>query len=517
MQETTPFHIPELIQLIADYLFRSEIVNFLRVSKYMHRIFITIVWQDVVVQNSRPFPTGPSLQRHAHLIQRFRCYGALPDEYLALRGCDSLSTFHFEGGERLPADLTAFIAAHSATLRDISINQASWIHWTPSIDFWVALAQCSNLKSLVFYRLVVLDECLSYFRRIFRTVQSLSFQDLIISDMFLGVQQEEDEGTDGMQLVFPGPRRIEISIANSPKHTIAPFLQALMIRACPNLETLKWGPETWSHSGRTPTNRHSSTYAFLRALAGNPWTLVKLESLDLSGVYFDDEDFAQLLGQMRQLISLKVHRTRFGRLSFQELIKKREHGEKGHGSDTMYALCDSVRFLWLGSCPEVTGIMIQTLLASCPKLKEFRGDKVTVSEVAQGQKWVCQSILRLAIYLEADEDDHAPMVSRRKQQAVFGRLGSLTNLRYLELTHGSAQITRTLDLRLSTGLKSLANLKNLESLSFSGDSQQRTGLREVAWMARQWPKLQQIVGFTETDKKIRKKMAVILVPAGISF
>ncbi|KAG0309859.1 hypothetical protein BGZ99_000764, partial [Dissophora globulifera] len=217
--------------------------------------------------------------------------------------------------------------------------------------------------------------------------------------------------------------------------------------------------------------------AFMRTLAASPWTLLKLKNLDLFGVDFNDKDLAQLLGQMRQLESLEVSHTRFGRLSIEALLKRRAGiGRTGDGSGTTYRLCDSVKSLRIDSCADVTGVLIQTLLESCPKMEFFQGGKVTVSEIARGKEWVCQGILDLSIYLEADEDYHSPEVSPEflmKQRVVFARLGQLTKLRYLDLTNDT-EATRTLDLRLSAGMKSLANLKDLDQLFCTNDFGQRT-------------------------------------------
>ncbi|KAF8928912.1 hypothetical protein BGZ58_009306 [Dissophora ornata] len=274
------------------------------------------------------------------------------------------------------------------------------------------------------------------------------------------------------------------------------------------------------------TRVRPSTNIFLRTLAANPWTLPKLEALDLTSVHFHDNDFAQLLRQMRKLKSLKVSHTRFGRLSLLEMVKKRaRHGTTGDGTGTTYTLCDSVTLLHLDDFPEVTGAMIQTLLASCPKLEVFLGGKVKVSEIAIGDEWVCKGVLHLCLYLEADEDYHAPPVSREflnNQRNVFARLGRLTNLQGLQLTRewddlNPTQVMQTLDLRLPAGMKSLANLKELEYLCFFHDCGQRTGLREVRWMVQHWPKLECVAGMTMIDDQTQARMAAVLDPAGVEF
>ncbi|KAG0290808.1 hypothetical protein BGZ98_003281 [Dissophora globulifera] len=308
---------------------------------------------------------------------------------------------------------------------------------------------------------------------------------MVIPESFLAVQQEQDEDTYEGQLVFPGPRRIDLSIGKSPRsETLSPYCQAMMIRACSNLDTLQWS---------MPTRIRSTVDAFMRTLAASPWTLLKLKNLDLLGVDFNDKDLAQLLGQMRQLESLEVSHTRFGRLSIEALLKRRVGIRRTRdGSGATYTLCDSVKSLRIDSCADATGVLIQTLLESCPKLEFFQGGKVTVSEIAQGKEWVCQGILDLSIYLEANEDYHSPEVSPeflRKQRVVFARLGQLTKLQYLDLTNDT-EATRTLDLRLSAGMGSLANLKDLDQLFCTNDYGQRMGVQERDWIVRNWPNFQ---------------------------
>ncbi|KAF9899587.1 hypothetical protein BX616_002946, partial [Lobosporangium transversale] len=111
--------------------------------------------------------------------------------------------------------------------------------------------------------------------------------------------------------------------------------------------------------------------------------------------------------------------------------------------------------------------------------------------IANGAEWVSTGLTELTVYLEVDIDQETPD-GIEKTRSVFKQLGKLTQLRFLKLTewYSSNSRTRTLDLRLRTGLDELANLKRLRELSFNNDDRQEIDFEEVTWIVNNWPRIE---------------------------
>lgn len=113
-------------------------------------------------------------------------------------------------------------------------------------------------------------------------------------------------------------------------------------------------------------------------------------------------------------------------------------------------------------------------------LKEFR---VRISGIARPELRDCKV------------KETYPGEGRKVQSQVHDRLARLTNLEILWLgnRHVLGNQDDCLDMSLESGLHKLATLKKLKELSVSGMTT-RIGVKEVQWIADQWPKLRVIYG-----------------------
>ncbi|KAF8940682.1 hypothetical protein BGZ58_005218 [Dissophora ornata] len=408
-------------------------------------------------------------------------------------------------------------------------------------ELWYSLVGCTNLKTLDLGNFTVPEESLQVFLQICARSLSLKLTTMVIPGWFEtdhnkdggnsedqdGVSRDDDgDDDDSSQLVFTAPRHLSLSSIRGFNNAIlSPSSQARIIRMFPNLKSLYWygDPKTaqWTQLWEVWALQDGDTIDFFQTLSQNPWALQRLESLDLPWTRMEDEDLARLLRQMSQLKALAAHGSRFGPLSLEELLLDNVilSGDRGQ---RVRCLSETMERLQLHGCKSVTGDMVQLLLTSCPNLRRFSAEKITVADIALGHQghrglgWVCYRMAELDIYLEEVDEDLVEGNAQSLRHHVYSQLAKLTRLRKLNLTYATKPPTggagwRTLDLRLKSGLKLLSGLKELTDLSFQHDDHQRMGMDEVVWMTKQWPALRSVAGRLTEDKKARRRVKAVLL------
>ncbi|KAG0328406.1 hypothetical protein BGZ99_005421 [Dissophora globulifera] len=573
-------NIPEIVEEISRHLDLKDKVNCLVVSKAFHLAFVPGVWRSITVSrpnsgdemDTRPScPSGDSLQRHKHYIQELKLKVCFPDEYLSLQGCDRLRTLevvnwsgHFgyhlyndkddsldsssdQGNNgpnqdsscnddrratvrkeqgRVLAGITKLISRHHSTLNRIVFQ---WDHIaiiSPTVEFWRAVAQCTNIGSLYLAFLFVPQECLSSFLDACALPRRLKLESTILgeaapSDDESG--QREDTSKDNQDAPFPshrqvlpGPRYIKMSSRiwdphfrrYSQRSMQSPLSQAKILRMCTNLEELSW-------------RGYWTAPIFFGYLSRDPWNLDRLKQLDLKSQNVGDEDLAPLFSQMKVLEQLVLNGTQLGPLSLHELTKDRRYANsrvEHPGAGPQWRLCDTIETLYIDTCVGVTSPMIQHLLENCTSLRVMVAGSLTVTDIARGRDWVCRDLKALRVRLEADrsfwESDAAVIATavqdvertaalttvRRSQEVldmqavVFSRIGALQELEELSVTHNAKSnrytFPGTLNLKVRPdGLELWANLKKLKYFNCAYDKYQVVGMEELKWMTVNWPEL----------------------------
>ncbi|KAG0237385.1 hypothetical protein B0O80DRAFT_440971 [Mortierella sp. GBAus27b] len=539
--------IPEILEHVAKHLLPKDVLNCLLVSKEFHATMIRCLWKTVKVYNYRArgsplqFPLGDVLHRYKHHIQRLEFLDNYPPPYLTLRGCsclqilkikttqldrDFLPEFSSDYQDRILFGFAGLIVAHASTLRDITVQLSPRHMFAPSKDLWEALLECSGLKRLELSFIRVSDDLRPLFLQVCAKPQALILSSIDVSGW----------PTTMSDFTLTGPRYL--SITKHPKDhlvsTISYYDQATLIRHCPNLESLYWRRGGARLSNTPQNDRNIAT--FYTTLAMDPWPLLHLETLDLSWTTVTDRDMAAVLREMYQLKILKAVGTGFGELCFQAIVEDRVEMTGTHKSMaqpskqpdlTCYErrLCDSIQVLWINDCSSVTSKMIQTVLESCPRLTQLYADTVTLTDIAQGQEWVCLEMRDLQLYLEADvkvsyHHDDATLESgpfAEMQWGVYGQLATLKRLERLHLTNHLRRTVekRTLDLRLKAGMELLVGWTHLKELTFVFDDHQQIGVDEARWIRQFWPRLRTFKGYPNDDESVRELIRDILQPVAI--
>ncbi|KAF9115026.1 hypothetical protein BGX27_009144 [Mortierella sp. AM989] len=518
-------NIPEIIEQIVKYLPRNDLVNFIRVSSTFHDSTIPVLYETITLPHPSRFgyPSGPGLERYKHHIKRLEFSGDYPQEYLQLTGCHQLQTicapvtygpsWYSSSNERIFLyetlfNLSKLIERHSLTIQKLIIRPSFNSTTAPPKEFFSALKQCSQLTSLEIGNMVVKVKTKADFYRICTRLSSLSLKNIKILELSM---DSDDADKSEQEFNFSKLKTLKFINNGFYPRELSHTSQALMIRRCPSLKYLHWessssmGYHTW-RSDAQPQDK--TTRAFCNTLAGDPWVLTRLQSLVLPGIQAEDEDIASFLKHMDYLVYLTVTDTRFGPHSFRELLTSRVFGSKG----IHRPLCVSIETLNLRRCKNVTGPMVQTLLASCPNLKSFQTPKITVTDISTGDGWVCHKMNYLYTDIEADVDLESES-GIEAQKIVYSRLGSLTRLKVLALTKRECggEPMKTIDLRLKSGLDLLAPLKDLYQISFHTDymHRQNMGIDEANWMVENWPSLVSFTGRPSGDSETRSKMRSI--------
>ncbi|KAF8926414.1 hypothetical protein BGZ47_002713 [Haplosporangium gracile] len=240
----------------------------------------------------------------------------------------------------------------------------------------------------------------------------------------------------------------------------------------------------------------------------------QLESLNLDGIPVSDEVLAEVLRHMLRLKNLDANGTGFGPLSFQALVGTRQTEQTGEASKGSVEAgrgrpCGSIEELDLMNCSDVTSAMVQTILENCPKLLRLSAERIDISDIDDGEDWVCTQLQAFNVHISADIYGH---------YGVFLQLSRLTKLQTLHIGDEFNEDGQnpTLDLEVTSGLDKLGGLKDLTTVTFSCEGASSVGLADVHWMADNWPALKIICGdIIPLDDGVAEEMEEILRAKGI--
>ncbi|ORZ28865.1 hypothetical protein BCR41DRAFT_6943 [Lobosporangium transversale] len=483
--KVNPLELPEIILLLGDFLERNDLLNCIRVSKTFHSTLIRRIWKDIrVVVPDSVYPTGETLQKHKKYIEAItfrsdnfadlmKCFD-IPYEYWSLQGCDRLQFIAFEGwGHEPNDDLKPLLKNHSSTITKLCLYDAE-----TSRELWETLLGCTNLEHLEVSSVDIDDE-IDVFLQVCKKIKYLYLNGLSLNRLPASFLSNEDSDYNLSNIHTLSLKNIRIFSHDSYRSA---YYFGALLRRCSGLRVLE--------------SRYvqSSDSFYKEAFLQHPWTQDNLSELILINAQLKDESTARFLRRMPGLKRLDIPRCELGQLSLQVLLsEKQETFDNGQmvWKTRPQKLCETVeRLVFNVRGTDVDGIA-QAILSNCPRLKKFVGPKITMTEIANGAEWVSTGLTELTVYLEVDIDQETPD-GIEKTRSVFKQLGKLTQLRFLKLTewYSSNSRTRTLDLRLRTGLDELANLKRLRELSFNNDDRQEIDFEEVTWIVNNWPRIE---------------------------
>ncbi|KAF9537705.1 hypothetical protein EC957_007787 [Mortierella hygrophila] len=223
-------------------------------------------------------------------------------------------------------------------------------------------------------------------------------------------------------------------------------------------------------------------------------------------------------------------------------------------------------------CSNVTGDMIQQVLASCPGLKSVAADSIHASDIMDGDPWVCLGLQSWTVFIDlsvalpssrpssssSSSDSRLQGSGRQQQQAhnrrqgqkgklkaydrsnrnndnqqddelqqllqqcVFERLSTLTRLEHLDLDRhypitGRAALkgVEALDWRLRKGLDKLVTLTRLTKVCLSSHQTMNMSKSAAVWMIEHWLQLEVVRGRLGERKGDHKELARLFQRNGI--
>jgi hypothetical protein len=323
-----------------------------------------------------------------------------------------------------------------------------------------ALSKHPNIRNLSLGRAKVESSATLELLEACKNLESISFKDVRFQGEIVPIPED---------MVYERMRTLEL--VGQEKLGYSQVLA--MIFHCPALESFIWG----------------AAYISVRISLKHPFQKIRwprLDSLSISkepqdpevasilrgiGSCFGSITFFRLSGLLgpQASMALDSHSSTLVELDFQ------------HG----YAPSDAIR----------------DMLCSCPLLKILRAGNIAARDIAEGGPWVCQHLreLTLCVRVGKTEQDLQPL--------VFEHMSALVRLQRLEVPiENHEDIDGALQFRLDCGLRHLANLKELTSVSFSQSGivlgVQRLGIEEAKWIADNWKKLCELRGWFNEDPEV---------------
>ncbi|ORZ04333.1 hypothetical protein BCR41DRAFT_401190 [Lobosporangium transversale] len=494
-----PFGIPEILSLVGDYLDRSDLLHCIRVSKAFHNTLVKFIWKKIQTGSHSKEPTFEALQNYKEHIEELVFYNIFPQKFRLLQGCKRLKyincSMRSSQDFSIPNDLSNLIKAHRST-----ITKFLFEFKCPGLqEIWGALMECTHLEYLKIYGSQISSDETDLFFQVCKKVKHLDMSHVCIHQL---PSDFMDDNADNF--IFPNINALyfhHTKISNPPHPYTSSYCLGMLTRRCPRLRSLVVA---------------GNQYDFYReAFLYRPFALPDLSKIWLYNMKIKDEDMAALLKQLTELRQLFLQGSDFGPLSIRELLaEEQEILEDGHiiRKRRNRRLCDTVEILeFIKQTGEIDGV-VQAILSNCPRLKELRGPKITLTEIIAGAEWISTGLTHMSVNLEVDvglESSEGPQM----QRTAFRQLGKLTQLRVLNLTpdYSWNEEVRTLDLRLRSGLDELVNLKRLFWLFFEGDKHQRMQSEDATWIINNWPSLNDVYGIVNCEPGARTLVTDILL------
>ncbi|KAG0285558.1 hypothetical protein BGZ96_010203 [Linnemannia gamsii] len=234
----------------------------------------------------------------------------------------------------------------------------------------------------------------------------------------------------------------------------------------------------------------------------------------------------------------------------------------------------SLTHLDLRLCSNVTGAMVQHVLASCPGLKSVAADSIHASNIMDGDPWVCLGLQSWTVFVDllvasssrsssssggvggggngtqGSRLQHQKQQQSRSgrqaqkgklkandntktsnsyedeqqqlQQCVFERLSLLTSLERLDLDRhypltgrAALKTVETLDWRLRKGLDKLITLTRLTTVCLSSHQSMNMSKSAAVWMIEHWLQLEVVRGRLGERKGDHKELVRLFQRNGI--
>lgn len=443
---------PELLILVAKYFTPTEATAPSLACQTWHQIFAPSVWRRLDISACNYFARLQPLEqliKNAHFVKDLKYRDCdLPSECLAVQ-YTHLTTLHLFSGPRLSphlGDNFARLVILNDQLEEVTISglrsENAWM-------IWESIVSRPRLRDLTVCGCsMMVDE----FTTLWRGLTNLERLTLD------GIQRREGgEGPiwDGL-VMLPALQSIQLGQAS-----MVPLL-----KFCPNMRRLERLGD--SENG---DNFMDELHTILKA--GH---LGWLDSLCITQIH-RGEKLGLCVEAMDRLKILDVGL---------DVSAKRLWSDLARHFETL----EQVSF---EENDKVSSMMVQAILASCPRLTCLKAFQLRPSDVIKGKPWVCSGFRSLRIEIIIKSADNS--VIHIQSCAIFEHLSKLEKLEHLNLrgVTGDPLHTQGLDLRLESELDQLSAVRNIRYLNFE-NTIQNMAAEDIVWMRKHWTRLEQVIG-----------------------
>ncbi|KAG0038376.1 hypothetical protein BGZ82_000334 [Podila clonocystis] len=480
----TPFNIPEVQTLIAQYLDKEDYPKYRLISKAWHEVLRPEHWKSVIFDAKGPFFDDWQAKHLVdHILTLEYHAGAFPGP-MPTEGYDRLTSLKI-------IHLVQSMAGGSLVAMELISTNA-----TP--ELWEALSQC-HLKSLSLENSMPPSPkdttAMACFWKICCSVETLNLRfsngyacPLIHSRLF--------------RLKYLDLEHSKIESNNPYWSQARPWL------CSPNLESLRF-----FHS------KTSTRGSELKVLAADIRAAM-MAAAEGRNHYEQDKDHAdEDVGQYRGLIpGKKLHSIELGPGS---------GGASHEDLDLLISNCDRLR-KWcvphsslsasgldslLGHGDTLVELDLRTemamsrtvlaLMQHCNHLEVLSVDQMDISMFLRNMTWACTGLKQLRMSFDGHILEEQGLVAEESPQ-IFQRLSKLQKLEYLNVLPRSGPASRQWGARplfaIEHGLHYLGKLKELREVR--GDFTLFTSA-SARWLVKSWPKLEQ-VGFYVSRVSVRE-------------
>jgi len=479
MSFKNPLEIPEILDMVASHLNKSDLAHCVCVSKSWRDIFLRHIWRSIHrtfnkedYANERSGPTQEALHNHRHFVQELTIEGPIRmDDICTHQNLHTLRIQFYKYG------MTGYIEKRAVdwdlTEKLPRLHSLSLYHLIVDSSLCQRLLEHPRLRSLELEQADIRSNAESKFWESCKRLESLCLRKVTFNGGSMSIHRDA---------VFERIRNLALDQQQ--------MNWDLMIVAfhCPMLETLEWKAPSFIVRILIHRPLQMDRWDIIRGLATTFYLGPE------SGLQSDwDSLWAALIDAIGHC---------FGSITHFVLC----YGTFGPQSPKALSFHFNtlVRLDIQSSNPNISA-MTRAVLCSCPKLEHLFSGNISARDIVQDGPWVCQSLraLRVGFRVGETEQDLQPL--------IFERLSSLVRLEMLSTDMPSSNdCDGVLNFRLDCGLRQLAILKKMTWVSF-GIMAQRLEMEDVEWMINNWKNLKAVKGTlnytsSELDQDLHKML-----------
>ncbi|GJJ78420.1 hypothetical protein EMPS_10779 [Entomortierella parvispora] len=480
-----PIDIPELLQLIASYMRKRDIVSCLCVSRLWYRAFLPDQWAELEIILSRDKCVGPPLserEKYWPLVRKiaidFEGNFKMPCSAIKCRNLTHLVVrdvrHQYNNLQRAPIrngrSIVALIKRHQSSLKDFSsISDTK----EPVLE---ALSGCPKLEKLrLRYRKYVFEkDWMKWYGRLWSRLESFYWEE------YEPAIENENVVTEVMtEFSHVGPTTIkDLRLGDGHRLRTVKWTHVLLVMKSLELTRLQW-------------DVHRDIITILAKIAQVTPFGQHLQHLVLWFANLKNKDLQMLSTKLSKLERFEVSYGFLDMETFRTL-----------GIETPQFL-KTLKVLKLGKSSEHTGELSHAIMTSIHGLEEFTTGYITDIDIKKGgDRWICTGLKKLSMSIILLEEG--------TQDMVLDLLASLENLLTLDLTMGVFDVFDDArfpfvpargsmksygpKLTLGHGLDRLRTLRRLEVFKAPCSDFTRFTEAEAHWILEHWPRLRDLKG-----------------------